>query len=112
MIINNDCLDEMRKMEDNSTSCIVTDPPYGLHFIGSNADKFGQYKSPNRYDKPHIRSDMRSAKAGEYDDRKNDEFQSFLYQFGIEALRILKPGGHILAILPGAPRYHRQFSRP
>lgn len=37
-IIHADCLEEMRKMEDNSISCIVTDPPYGLHFMGKDWD--------------------------------------------------------------------------
>ncbi len=39
MIINNDCLDEMRKMEENSISAIVTDPPYGLSFMGKGWDR-------------------------------------------------------------------------
>lgn len=38
-IINGDCLEEMKKMQDNSFSCIVTDPPYGLKFMGKNWDK-------------------------------------------------------------------------
>lgn len=38
MIINGDCLEEMKKMEDNSISCIVTDPPYGLSFMGKGWD--------------------------------------------------------------------------
>lgn len=38
MIINADCLNEMRKMEANSISAIVTDPPYGLSFMGKGWD--------------------------------------------------------------------------
>jgi DNA modification methylase len=37
-IICGDCLEEMRKMEDNSVSAIVTDPPYGLSFMGKGWD--------------------------------------------------------------------------
>jgi site-specific DNA-methyltransferase (adenine-specific) len=37
-IICGDCLDEMRKIEDNSISGIVTDPPYGLSFMGKGWD--------------------------------------------------------------------------
>jgi DNA modification methylase len=37
-IICGDCLDEMRKMEENSISAIVTDPPYGLSFMGKGWD--------------------------------------------------------------------------
>jgi site-specific DNA-methyltransferase (adenine-specific) len=37
-IICGDCLEEMRKMEDNSISAVVTDPPYGLSFMGKGWD--------------------------------------------------------------------------
>jgi site-specific DNA-methyltransferase (adenine-specific) len=39
MIITGDCLEEMRKMESNSISAVVTDPPYGLSFMGKGWDK-------------------------------------------------------------------------
>lgn len=38
MIINGDCLDEMRKMDANSIDFICTDPPYGLSFMGKDWD--------------------------------------------------------------------------
>jgi DNA modification methylase len=38
MIIHGDCLIEMAKMEANSIDFIVTDPPYGLHFMGKHWD--------------------------------------------------------------------------
>jgi len=38
-ILHGDCLEEMRKMADNSIDFIVTDPPYGLYFMGKHWDK-------------------------------------------------------------------------
>lgn len=38
IVICGDCLEEMRKMEDNSIDSIVTDPPYGLKFMGKKWD--------------------------------------------------------------------------
>ena len=38
-LINGDCLEEMKKMESNSIDCIITDPPYGLSFMGKKWDK-------------------------------------------------------------------------
>lgn len=29
-----DCLDKLKDLEDNSIDSIVTDPPYGLAFMG------------------------------------------------------------------------------
>jgi site-specific DNA-methyltransferase (adenine-specific) len=38
-IIQGDCLDVMRNMDSNSIDFIVTDPPYGLNFMGKDWDK-------------------------------------------------------------------------
>lgn len=38
MIIQGDCLEEMKKMEVNSIDTIITDPPYGLSFMGKKWD--------------------------------------------------------------------------
>lgn len=70
-IIHADCLEEMRKMEDNSISAIVTDPPYGLHFM----DKDWDHGIPG-------------------------------ISFWQEALRICKPGSHLLSF-GGTRTYHR-----
>ena len=42
-IINGDCLDVLKELEDNSVDSIVTDPPYGLSFMGKRWD----YDVPN-----------------------------------------------------------------
>ena len=38
-LILGDCLDEMRKLADNTVDTVITDPPYGLKFMGKNWDK-------------------------------------------------------------------------
>ena len=37
-LLNGNCLEEMKKMPDNSVDSIVTDPPYGLSFMGKKWD--------------------------------------------------------------------------
>jgi site-specific DNA-methyltransferase (adenine-specific) len=37
-LINSDCLLAMKSMPDNSVDAIVTDPPYGLSFMGKKWD--------------------------------------------------------------------------
>ena len=39
MILVGDCKEMMAKMPDNSVDSIVTDPPYGLEFMGKEWDK-------------------------------------------------------------------------
>lgn len=70
-IICGDCLDVMKNMGDNSISCIVTDPPYGLSFMGKEWD----------HQVPGI-------------------------EYWQECLRIVKPGGYLLA-MGGTRTYHR-----
>lgn len=77
MMIHGDCVEEMSKMEENSIDSIVSDPPYGLGFMGKDWDEF----TPK-------------------------QFQDFSEAWGLEALRVLKPGGYCLAF-SGTRTYHR-----
>jgi len=38
IIIKGDCIEEMKKLPENSVDSIVTDPPYGLSFMGKKWD--------------------------------------------------------------------------
>ena len=40
-LINGDCLEELKKLEENSIDSIVTDPPYELGFLGKKWDNTG-----------------------------------------------------------------------
>lgn len=70
-----DCLEVMRDMPDNSVDAVVTDPPYGLAFMGKRWD----------YDVPAV-------------------------EVWAECLRLLKPGGHLLAFA-GTRTQHRMACR-
>ena len=39
---NEDCIEQMQKMidEEVQVDSVVTDPPYGIHFMGKDWDKF------------------------------------------------------------------------
>lgn len=74
-IYNNDCLAQLKGMPDNSIDSIVTDPPYGLSFMGKKWD----------YDVPST-------------------------EIWAECLRVLKPGGHLLAFA-GTRTQHRMAVR-
>lgn len=78
MILAGDCIEQMRTLEADSVDAIVTDPPYGLEFMGKEWDGFGTPLG----------------------------FQTWTEQWAREALRVLKPGGHLLAF-GGTRMYHR-----
>lgn len=75
MILHGDSLHILKTLDDNSVDSIVTDPPYGLSFMGKKWD----------YDVPTT-------------------------ELWREALRVLKPGGHLLAFF-GTRTYHRGVVR-
>lgn len=74
-IYEGDCLNVLRGFPENSIDSIVTDPPYGLSFMGKKWD----------YDVPSVE----------------------IWQ---ECLRVLKPGGHLLAFA-GTRTQHRMAVR-
>jgi DNA modification methylase len=69
------CLEKLSEMPDCSIDAIVTDPPYGLSFMGKKWD----------YDVPSV-------------------------EIWAECLRVLKPGGHLLAFA-GTRTQHRMAVR-
>jgi site-specific DNA-methyltransferase (adenine-specific) len=70
-LLHGDCLDRLRELPDCSVDACVTDPPYGLSFMGKAWD----------YDVPQV-------------------------EVWREVLRVLKPGGHLLAFA-GTRTQHR-----
>lgn len=75
MIYHGDCLEVLRSLPDCSVDAVVTDPPYGLSFMGKRWD----------YDVPSV-------------------------EVWAECLRVLKPGGHLLAFA-GTRTQHRMAVR-
>lgn len=109
-----DCLDVLRAMPDASVDAVVTDPPYGLEFMGREWDSFGgDTRQPFRGeiqtpDNPYGRSTVRFAGASSYGARIGamQSFQDWCTEWATECLRVLKPGGHMLAF-GGTRTWHR-----
>lgn len=105
-IVHSDCLAALKSMPENSIDSIVTDPPYGLEFMGKEWDGAdGFRRSLNAADAGRENQFGRLSKRGpEY--RAGAAFQEFMTAVATEALRVLKPGGHMLAF-GGSRTYHR-----
>lgn len=142
-----DCLDVLRSLPDASVDSVVTDPPYGLGFMGKEWDKptlradftacvecgnddptegwlvcsdclekLGD-AAPKRPVVPaHGGRDMlghvsknwndKGTHSRGYADNDNAAFQKWCKQWAAECLRVLKPGGHLLAF-GGTRTWHR-----
>ena len=90
-LFQGDCVETMRAMPDNSVDSIVTDPPYEL----TSARPGG--RSPATQGKV-----MKGFMGMEWD----GSGIAYSVEMWAEALRVLKPGGHLLAF-SGSRTYHR-----
>ncbi|UXF50252.1 hypothetical protein 7865G3C9_3 [Haloquadratum phage sp.] len=79
-IYTGDCFEKLPALDENSVHAIVTDPPYGLAFMGRS-----------------------------WDDFEPKEYQAWCEKWATECLRVLKPGGHLLAF-SGNRTHHRLMS--
>jgi len=77
-LIQGDCIEVMKKLEANSVDTVITDPPYGLEFMGKEWDSFTD----------------------------NQAFQEWTRQWATEALRVAKPGAMMLCF-GGTRTFHR-----
>lgn len=98
-IINGDCLTELKKLENNSIDCIITDPPYFIDKLDNNwsSDEINDGKKNSHIS--HLPKGMKFDKS----QVKN------LYDFYLELSKLLflklKPGGYFLSF--SSPRlYH------
>jgi hypothetical protein len=105
-----DCLDVLRELPDASVDAVVTDPPYGLEFMGKDWDRFDQTPAAwatrdksedltGKSSSPFLAASVNKYAAGL-------PFQQWCHLWTVECLRVLKPGGHLLAF-GGTRTYHR-----
>lgn len=76
-LYHGDCIEVLAILPDASADAVVTDPPYGLDFMGRAWDRW----TPG-------------------------DFQHWCEQWAAECLRVLKPGGHMVAF-GGTRTFHR-----
>ena len=153
-VYHGDCLDVLRELPDASVDAVVTDPPYGLEFMGKEWDSFAPADMVKRSGWEHAqsgagiardpstpqgrtgvsfhkrRSTYKCGRCGKRDAFKNRQqcggssdhdwqhewvdkqpvemlaFQQWCQLWAAECLRVLRPGGHLLAF-GGTRTYHR-----
>ncbi|MFV8276319.1 DNA-methyltransferase [Mycobacteroides abscessus] len=114
-----DCIDVLRELPERSVDAVVTDPPYGIRFMGKAWDgadieeRTARGRETNPMPKgvggPQGGYRSRAAEAGRYDLSANAAFGEWCSAWATECLRILKPGGHLLAF-GGSRTWHRLSS--
>lgn len=105
-LFSGNCLDLLSQLPPACIDAVVTDPPYGLEFMGKEwdgANGFRRALNLNDAERPNVFGRM-SKKAPEY--HAGPLFQRWCEQWASACLRVMKPGAHIAAF--GSTRtYHR-----
>ena len=114
-----DCIEVMAEMEADSVDAVVCDPPYGLEFMGQAWDAPWKGSAAAHAKVRTIRADevtptgqAHSTSSGPYlaagvnTYEAGQPFGAWCETWAREALRVLKPGAHLLAF-GGSRTFHR-----
>jgi DNA modification methylase len=100
-----DCVGVMKTFPGNTFDAIVTDPPYFLKFMSKDWDTIKTHDKPKSnsvYPKSRNTDGVRiGAEKG-----AAPEMQDWHYKWAVEALRVCKPGAHMM-VFGGTRTHHR-----
>lgn len=100
-LYHGDCLEVLPTLEANSIDAVVTDPPYYLTQLSRNGS--ARQNDPKT---PFGRTGLGSKRGGFMNLSWDSGDLAFQPDIWCEVLRVLKPGGHLLA-MGGTRTYHR-----
>ena len=105
-ILPGDCIEVLRSLDADSIHACLTDPPYGLEFMGKEWDGAGGFRrSLSQADVGRKNDFGRLSQRGpEY--RATPLYQSWCEAWAREVYRALRPGAYLMAF-GGTRTYHR-----
>lgn len=112
LLHHGDCREVMAGMEPGSVDAVVTDPPYGLNFMGKKWDAPGSFverrpETGTTFD--HIGGNHHACNphdGARSTGRANRRAQDWHHAWAVAALRVLKPSHYLLAF-GGTRTWHR-----
>ncbi len=102
-----DCREVIKTLADNSVDSVVTDPPYALASIVKRFGKTNLRDDNQTADRSRRGADGFARLAKGFMGKEWDNGSvAFDPEFWVDVLRVLKPGGHVVAF-GGTRTYHR-----
>ena len=117
MVHHADCLDALRLLPDGCVDAVVTDPPYGLGFMGRDWDAPGgcgdfpmrRTVEVNTVNTGVSRQGGRQRSCAAFARRQQRDAMAYgerMREWATESLRVARPGAHLLAF-GGTRTFHR-----
>jgi len=92
LLIQGDCIEELRKLPANSVDAYVSDPPSAIAFMGRKWDSFKRYEPVSDRGRTTLQAfDLLGMR------REDSGFVVFMLEHWIEVRRVLKPGAYVVA---------------
>ncbi len=97
--VHADCFEWLGRIPADSLHAVVTDPPYGVkeydfdQLEKKHAGVGGIWRLPPSFD-GHVRSPLPRFTA--LDKKERESVERFFYEWGLQAIRALRPGGHVI----------------
>lgn len=107
IIYNEDCINGLKKIEENSVDVCITDPPYNYEFIGHKWDfeeiqrRIDRVQNSNTLVKhiPYgsgLAGGVRNKRWYEKNAKNINDYREWTNKWGEQVFRVLKPGAYIL----------------
>ena len=104
-----DAFDVVADLPDESIHAVVTDPPYGLNFMGEDWDNFRRKHNDADVGRENVFGRTSSTSPAHGAETEGKRYQEWCEEWAREVKRVLKPGGHLLAF-SGNRTHHRLFT--
>ena len=99
VILNNDCMIELSKLEDNSIDCVITDPPYFIDKLDNNWSSDNIHEDKKNSHIKHLPKGMK------FDKSQVKKLYDFYLDLSKLLFKKMKPGAYFLSF--SSPRlYH------
>jgi len=106
-VICGDNIEIMKTLPDNSIDACITDPPYGLEFMGKEWDSFDRFGRAGEEGDNDLKVKKNFKILPRFFKSDMHNYQQWCQEWGNELLRILKPGAFLLAF--GGTRTHHRL---
>ena len=101
-LLTGECLDVLATLDPDSVDACVTDPPYGISFMGKQWDNFRRARNEADVSRDSVHGRFSACAPASASESDSLRYHAWTQQWAEAVLRVLKPGAH--AVVCVSPR--------